>query len=110
MSDVSNEESRVETTRKGTETFNGKLDILVNNVGTNLTKPTVDFTPEDYHFLCSTDLESAFRLNELAFEKCWQFLYCERFVCGRCHSRKTRQHICTVQSCANQMVMNLGCE
>ncbi|KAL2642379.1 hypothetical protein R1flu_009966 [Riccia fluitans] len=66
-SDVSNEESRVKLIKEVGETFNGKLDILVNNVGTNLRKPTVDFTPEDYHFLFSTNLESAFRLNQLAF-------------------------------------------
>ncbi|XP_065878435.1 tropinone reductase homolog At5g06060-like [Euphorbia lathyris] len=45
--------------------FNGKLNILINNVGVNICKPTLDFTAEDYSFLMSTNLESAFHLSQL---------------------------------------------
>ncbi|KAF3433657.1 hypothetical protein FNV43_RR24760 [Rhamnella rubrinervis] len=46
--------------------FNGKLNILVNNVGTNLKKDTTDYTAEEYSFLMSTNFDSAFHLCQLA--------------------------------------------
>ncbi|KAG2397748.1 Tropinone reductase [Vigna angularis] len=46
--------------------FNGKLNILVNNVGTNIQKQTLDFTAEDFAFLMNTNLESCFHLSQLA--------------------------------------------
>ncbi|KAF5744570.1 hypothetical protein HS088_TW07G00144 [Tripterygium wilfordii] len=46
--------------------FNGKLNILVNNVGTNIRKSTVEFTADDYSFLMSTNLESAYHTCQLA--------------------------------------------
>ncbi|ERN08030.1 hypothetical protein AMTR_s00012p00260970 [Amborella trichopoda] len=46
--------------------FNGKLNILVNNVGTNIPKQTVDYTAEDFSFLVSTNLESAFHMCQLS--------------------------------------------
>ncbi|CAN6362395.1 unnamed protein product [Urochloa humidicola] len=46
--------------------FGGKLDILVNNVGTNFAKPTTEYTAEEYAFLMSTNLESAYHLCQLA--------------------------------------------
>ncbi|KAE9616587.1 putative oxidoreductase [Lupinus albus] len=46
--------------------FNGKLNILVNNVGTNIMKETLEFTEEDFSFLLSTNLESAFHISQLS--------------------------------------------
>ncbi|XP_057456149.1 tropinone reductase homolog At5g06060-like [Lotus japonicus] len=46
--------------------FNGKLNILVNNVGTNILKPTVDYTEDDFSFLTNTNLESAFHITQLS--------------------------------------------
>ncbi|XP_019090965.1 PREDICTED: tropinone reductase homolog At1g07440 [Camelina sativa] len=46
--------------------FGGKLDILINNVGSIRAKPTVDFTAEDFSFHISTNLESAYHLGQLA--------------------------------------------
>ncbi|XP_027770921.1 tropinone reductase homolog At5g06060-like isoform X2 [Solanum pennellii] len=43
----------------------GKLNILINNVGTNIRKPTTDYTAEEYAHLFSTNLESAFHLCQL---------------------------------------------
>ncbi len=45
----------------------GTLDILVNNVGTNIRKKMSEYTPEDYHFLVQTNLTSAFELCRLAY-------------------------------------------
>ncbi|KAE8039127.1 hypothetical protein FH972_011569 [Carpinus fangiana] len=47
--------------------FNGKLNILINNVGTNIGKTTVDYTAEDFSFLMSTNLESAYHMSQLAY-------------------------------------------
>ncbi|MFD2999061.1 SDR family oxidoreductase [Pontibacter toksunensis] len=41
----------------------GALDILINNVGTNIRKPTADYTPDEYDFVMNTNLRSAFDLN-----------------------------------------------
>jgi Tropinone reductase 1 len=42
------------------------IDILVNNVGTNVRKKTVDYTEEDYRFLMDTNLTSTFDMCNLA--------------------------------------------
>ncbi|KAE8039130.1 hypothetical protein FH972_011572 [Carpinus fangiana] len=46
--------------------FNGKLNILVNNVGTNITKPTTEYTAEDFSFIMATNFESAYHLSQLS--------------------------------------------
>ncbi|KAI3766188.1 hypothetical protein L2E82_16240 [Cichorium intybus] len=38
--------------------FNGKLNILINNVGTNIMKPALEYTAEEYSFLMATNLIS----------------------------------------------------
>ncbi|KAI6671082.1 hypothetical protein NL676_005967 [Syzygium grande] len=43
--------------------FNSKLNILINNVGTNITKPTVDYIVEDFSFMMTTNVESAHHLS-----------------------------------------------
>jgi len=59
------------STAKGLEHVTGyiikeydKLDILVNNVGTNIRKPTVDYTDDELDFLLETNLKPAFRLSK----------------------------------------------
>lgn len=44
----------------------GELDILVNNVGTNLRKPTVGYAPEAYQRVLDTNLTAAFQLCQAA--------------------------------------------
>ncbi|KAK7293345.1 hypothetical protein RJT34_16208 [Clitoria ternatea] len=46
--------------------FNGKLNILVNKVGTNIDKQVLDFTEEDLKFLFNTNVESAYHIYQLA--------------------------------------------
>lgn len=46
--------------------FHGKLNILVNNVGTNIRKPTVEYTAEDFMHIMSTNFESAYHFAQLA--------------------------------------------
>ncbi|KAK9998707.1 hypothetical protein SO802_018310 [Lithocarpus litseifolius] len=47
--------------------FNGKLNILINNVGTTKSKPTLEYTSEDFSYLISTNLESAYHMCQLAY-------------------------------------------
>ncbi|XP_071710933.1 tropinone reductase homolog At2g29150-like isoform X2 [Rutidosis leptorrhynchoides] len=46
--------------------FNGKLNILVNNVGMTIYKPTVDHTSEEYSLMMATNLESCFHISQLS--------------------------------------------
>lgn len=64
--DVSTAEGRQQLVKEVEQQWNG-LDILVNNVGTNIRKPTVDYTDEEYDFVMNTNLRSAFDLNRLFF-------------------------------------------
>jgi len=61
-------------TREGREAFvraaldaHGRIDILVNNVGTNLRKAATEFTDAEYDDLCATNQGSAFHLSRAAF-------------------------------------------
>jgi NAD(P)-dependent dehydrogenase (short-subunit alcohol dehydrogenase family) len=42
------------------------MSVLVNNVGTNIRKPTVEYTAEEWDRIISTNLQSAFHLSQLA--------------------------------------------
>jgi tropinone reductase I len=46
----------------------GSLDILVNNVGTNIRKPTQEYSSEEYDFIMNTNLRSAFELNRMFYD------------------------------------------
>ncbi|CAL8999137.1 unnamed protein product [Prunus brigantina] len=65
--DVVSRTQREELINKVSSLFDGKLNILINNVGTtSIVKPTMEFTAEDYTFLMSTNLESAYHFCQLA--------------------------------------------
>lgn len=67
VADVSTTAGR-ENLRKAVEAkFGGKLDVLVNNVGTNIRKKTVDYTAEDYDFVMKTNLQSLFELTKVCY-------------------------------------------
>ncbi|KAJ1297790.1 hypothetical protein BS78_01G404300 [Paspalum vaginatum] len=65
--DVSVREQRHRLLRDVTDRFDGKLNILVNNVGTNFTKPTAEYSAEEYSFIMGTNLESTYHLCQLAY-------------------------------------------
>ncbi|KAJ7947597.1 Tropinone reductase [Quillaja saponaria] len=46
--------------------FHGKLNILINNVGTNIRKPMIDFTAAEFSTLMETNFESIFHTCQLA--------------------------------------------
>ncbi|KAM0941367.1 putative oxidoreductase [Dioscorea sansibarensis] len=64
--DLASREQRVELMQKVSCVFDGKLNILINNVGTNIRKPTSDYTSEEFSFLMNTNFESAYHLCQLA--------------------------------------------
>jgi len=45
----------------------GKLDILVNNVGTNIRKKLVDYTTDELNSVLNTNLMSALEITKAAF-------------------------------------------
>lgn len=67
VADVSTDAGR-EILRKEVETrFCGKLDILVNNVGTNIRKKTSEYTADEYDIVMRTNLQSVFELTKLCY-------------------------------------------
>ncbi|CAK7331430.1 unnamed protein product [Dovyalis caffra] len=45
----------------------GAYGDCVNNVGTNIRKPMVEFTPEEFSTVLTTNFESAFHISQLAY-------------------------------------------
>ncbi|XP_044461685.1 tropinone reductase homolog At5g06060-like isoform X2 [Mangifera indica] len=46
--------------------FNGRLNILINNVGTNVEKPTMEYSSEEFSKIMTTNFDSAYHLSQLA--------------------------------------------
>ncbi|KAK7290148.1 hypothetical protein RIF29_04363 [Crotalaria pallida] len=65
--DASDSTQREKLIENVASAFNGKLNILVNNVGTNKRKPTIEYTAEEYSKLMATNLESSYHLSQLAY-------------------------------------------
>nr|AFK38962.1 unknown [Medicago truncatula] len=65
--DASSPSQREELIRQVASAFNGKLNILVSNAGTNVRKPTIEYTAEDYSKVMTTNLDSAYHLCQLAY-------------------------------------------
>ncbi|XVF05455.1 hypothetical protein REPUB_Repub05bG0173600 [Reevesia pubescens] len=65
VNDVSSRAEREKLVNTVSSLFNHKLDILINNVGVNSWKPTVEFTTEDFSTQMSTNFESAYHLCQL---------------------------------------------
>ncbi|XP_010920509.1 tropinone reductase homolog At5g06060 [Elaeis guineensis] len=64
--DVSIPDRREDLMREVSSLFDGKLNILINNAGTNIRKKAVEYTAEEYSSIMATNLESAFHLCQLA--------------------------------------------
>ncbi len=65
VADVMHEDSRRAVLDKTNDALGG-LDILVNNVGTNIRKPSLDYSADDYDFLLQTNLASAWEMCRAA--------------------------------------------
>ncbi|CAK7331428.1 unnamed protein product [Dovyalis caffra] len=64
--DVTSKSEREKLMSEVSSLFDGKLNILVNNVGILYFKKTTDFTSEDISLYLSTNFESAYHLCQLA--------------------------------------------
>ncbi|XP_075633659.1 tropinone reductase homolog At2g29260, chloroplastic-like [Castanea sativa] len=65
--DVSVRAQREELMSTVSTLFDGKLNILINNVGRNIRKPVVDFTAAEFSTLMATNFESVFHISQLAY-------------------------------------------
>ncbi|KAL5814609.1 hypothetical protein ACOSQ4_025250 [Xanthoceras sorbifolium] len=65
-SDVSSRSEREKLMDQVSSLFNGKLNILINNVGTTVKKATMEYSEEDFSFIMATNFESAYHLSQLA--------------------------------------------
>ncbi|KAI3871489.1 hypothetical protein MKW98_011544 [Papaver atlanticum] len=66
VSDASVQADREMLIKTVSSVFDGKLNILVNNVGTAVFKGTVDYTDEDHTKVMATTFDSGYRLSILA--------------------------------------------
>lgn len=64
--DVATSEGRQTVLEFVSKTF-GALDILVNNVGTNIRKKAIDYTEEEFTSIFLTNLTSIFELSRLCY-------------------------------------------
>ncbi|XP_010414405.1 PREDICTED: tropinone reductase homolog At2g29310-like isoform X1 [Camelina sativa] len=64
--DVTSRLSRENLMQTVISLFDGKLNILVNNVGVIRGKPTTEYVEEDFSFHISTNLEAAFHFSQLS--------------------------------------------
>ena len=65
--DVATPEGRAAVLDAVQAEFGGRLDTLVNNVGTNLRKPTLAYTLDDLRHLMAVNLESAYELTRACY-------------------------------------------
>eukprot|EP00128_Syssomonas_multiformis_P018342 Colp12_sorted_trinity150504_noHs@19169 len=65
--DCALEEDRVKVAEEAARVFEGRLDILVNNVGTNIRRKTSDYTLAEYHSVLNTNLHSFFHISQLCY-------------------------------------------
>ncbi|GKU91981.1 hypothetical protein SLEP1_g5777 [Rubroshorea leprosula] len=65
--DISCGDQREKLMEKVASLFNGKLNILVNNVGTNIRKPTAEYAAEEFSKVMTTNFDSGYHLCQLAY-------------------------------------------
>ncbi|CAA7017531.1 unnamed protein product [Microthlaspi erraticum] len=64
--DVSSRTERETLMQNVSTMFDGKLNILVNNVGGCRIRPTIEYGADDFSFHISTNIESAYHLSQLS--------------------------------------------
>jgi Tropinone reductase 1 len=64
--DMTEDDGRRRALDAVTGRFGGRLDILVNNVGTNVRKATLDYTDDEYGHVLRTNLDSVWSLCRAA--------------------------------------------
>ncbi|XP_024977458.1 tropinone reductase homolog At5g06060-like isoform X1 [Cynara cardunculus var. scolymus] len=111
--DLASRPQREQLMEKVSSLFSGKLNILINNVGMNYLKPTIEYTAEDYSMIMATNLESGFHICQLAHP----FLKASGVgnivfissVAGLVHANAGSIYSVT-KAAVNQLTKNLACE
>ncbi|GMI69715.1 hypothetical protein like AT5G06060 [Hibiscus trionum] len=111
--DASSKDQRQKLLDKVASVFNGKLNIIVNNVGTNIRKPVIEYSAEEYSKLISTNFESSFHLCQLAHpllkESGKGSIVFISSVAGLVHIGSGSIYAPT-KAAINQLTKNLACE
>ncbi|KAM3373798.1 Senescence-associated protein 13 [Capsicum baccatum] len=111
--DVSFRDQRIQLMEKVSLAFDGKLNILINNVGMNIWKPTLKYTVEDYAHMMATNLESSFHMSQLAHPLLKSSgvgsIVFNSSVAGLVHACGTSIYAAT-KGAMNQLTRNLACE
>lgn len=63
VADVTNSED-LKKLKTRIETSWGKLDVLVNNAGTNIRKPTLEFSNDEYQTVLDTNVKAPFNISK----------------------------------------------
>jgi tropinone reductase I len=112
--DVSEAEGRTKLVDAVKATWGGELDVLVNNVGTNIRKPSTEVTDADFEALQRTNLLSAFCLSrdfhpllKAAGSSCLLF---NSSVAGGPTAMKSGSPYACSKASLNQLAKNLACE
>ncbi|GFH07773.1 uncharacterized protein HaLaN_02625 [Haematococcus lacustris] len=114
VADVSQREQREALMAAVASEYQGRLDILVNNVGTNIRKPTVDYTSEEYSRLMATNLESAYHLCQVAHPLLkasgQAVVLFNSSVAGGPTAMRSGTIYAMTKAALNQLTKNLACE
>ncbi|XP_023737233.1 tropinone reductase homolog At5g06060 [Lactuca sativa] len=111
--DAASRPQREQLLEKVSSIFNGKLNIVINNVGTNIVKPNLEYTAEEYSLIMATNLESCYHISQLSHP----LLKASGFgsivfissVAGSVHVNYTSIYGPT-KAAMNQLGKNLACE
>jgi Tropinone reductase 1 len=89
----------------------GKLDIFINNVGTNVRKPSIEYSSDEFDFIFNTNLRSAFELSQLLYPLLKQSeqgnIVFVSSVAGQIHLKTGAVYAMTKAS-VNQLTKNLA--
>lgn len=114
VADVSLHRDRQRLVEKASELFGGKIDVLFNNVGTNIRKPTLELSHEDFDSLMTVNLESAWDLSILAFPLLKAsndaLIIMNSSIAGGPTAMKSGTLYAMTKAALNQVVKNFTCE
>ncbi|KAK1312995.1 hypothetical protein QJS10_CPA06g00052 [Acorus calamus] len=111
--DVTSRAERERLMERVSATFGGKLNILVNNVGTALLRPAEDTSAEEYNLMMATNVESGFHLSQLAHSLMRQSGKGNIVFISSATSAVTMPSVCiyaTTKGALNQIAKNLAFE
>ncbi|GAB4819030.1 hypothetical protein N2152v2_006076 [Parachlorella kessleri] len=114
VTDVSLPEDRKKLIEKAAELFEGKLDVLFNNVGFNIRKPTLELTHDDFHTMMTVNVESAYNLSQLAYPLLKAsgagLIIMNSSVAGGPTAMRSGTLYAMTKASMNQVVKNFTCE